>query len=259
MTICVSRQSEQRCTGGEGGRAHDRAPSVLLVEDAPLVSTSLAPALEARGYTVKRVAGSDRGVAEALAGAYDLVLLAAARGSGVAVCRAIRSRTAVPLVVVGPVDSEDECIAGLEAGADDWVRPAVTPREVAARIDAVLRRTRGDAQRDLTLQDIEIRVVEHDVVVAGRYVELTAREFEVLRYLAERAGEVVTRRRLLADVWGMEFPGGTRTVDVHIAQVRRKLGRPGVIRTVRGVGYKALQFPGQAGRAAAPPADVAAG
>jgi DNA-binding response OmpR family regulator len=102
-------------------------------------------------------------------------------------------------------------------------------------------------------------VAEHDVVVAGRHVELTAREFEVLRYLAERAGQVVTRQRLLADVWGMEFPGGTRTVDVHIAQVRRKLGRPGAIRTVRGVGYKALRFPGQAERSAGRPAEAATG
>jgi DNA-binding response OmpR family regulator len=232
---------------------------VLLVEDGALASTTLARALAAKGFRVERVRGADEGVTEALRGPYDLVLLAVTESSGVGACRAIRARATLPVIVVSPGDDETERVAGLEAGADDYVRSPFTAREVVARVGAVLRRTRGRARRDLTLQDVEIHVAAHDVVVAGRHVELTAREFEVLCYLAERAGEVVTRQRLLADVWGMEFPGGTRTVDVHIAQVRRKLDRPGAIRTVRGVGYKALHFPGQAERSAARPAEAAAG
>lgn len=232
---------------------------MLLVEDGALASTTLARALGAKGFSVERVRGGDEGVSAALRGPHDLVLLVLTESSGVGACRAIRARATVPVIVVGPGDDEAERVAGLEAGADDYVRSPFTAREVVARVDAVLRRVCGRARRDLTLQDIEIHVAEHDVVVAGRHVELTAREFEVLRYLSERAGEVVTRQRLLTDVWGMEFPGGTRTVDVHIAQVRRKLGRPGAIRTVRGVGYKALRFPGQAGRPVAPSAKAATG
>ncbi len=243
----------------EEGRDPGRAGAVLLVEDGALASATLARALGAKGFSAERVRGADEGVAAALRGPYDLVLLALTESSGIGACRAIRARATVPVIVVSPFDDEAERVAGLEAGADDYVRSPFTAREVVARVDAVLRRTCGRARRDLVLQDIEIHVAEHDVVVAGRYVELTAREFEVLRYLAERAGQVVTRQRLLADVWGMEFPGGTRTVDVHIAQVRRKLGRPGAIRTVRGVGYKALRFPGQAERSAGRPAEAAAG
>jgi len=243
----------------EGGRAPGHAGAVLLVEDGALASTTLARALGAKGFSVERVRGADEGIAAAVSGPYHLVLLALAEGSGVDVCRTIRARATVPVIVVSPGDDEAERVAGLEAGADDHVRSPFTAREVVARVDAVLRRTCGRAWHDLVLQDIEIHVAEHDVVVAGRHVELTAREFEVLRYLAERAGQVVTRQRLLADVWGMEFPGGTRTVDVHIAQVRRKLGRPGAIRTVRGVGYKALHFPGQAERPAGRLAEAATG
>ncbi|MEE4276453.1 MAG: response regulator transcription factor [Thermoleophilia bacterium] len=243
----------------EEGHAPGRADAVLLVEDGALASATLARALRAKGFSAERVRGADEGVAAAHRGPYDLVLLALTEDSGVDACRAIRAQATVPVIVVSPVDDEAERVAALEAGADDCVRSPFTAREVVARVDAVLRRTCGRARRDLVLQDIEIRVAEHDVVVAGRHVELTAREFEVLRYLAERAGQVVTRQRLLADVWGMEFPGGTRTVDVHIAQLRRKLGRPGAIRTVRGVGYKALHFPGQAERSDGRPAEAAAG
>ena len=260
VTVSGQRAYPSRLANdGGAARGPDHAAAVLLVEDGALPSTTLSRALETNGFAVRRVQGGDAGVTEAVSRPYDLVLLALTEDSGVSACRALRARAALPVIVVSPVDDEDERIAGLEAGADDYVWAPFSVREVVARVNAVLRRARTRATRDLILQDVQVRVAEHVVVVAGRHVELTAREFEVLRYLAERAGEVVTRQRLLADVWGMEFPGGTRTVDVHIAQVRRKLGRPGAIRTVRGVGYKALHFPGQAERSAARSAEAAAG
>ena len=237
---------------GDGASREAPKPgaSLLVVDDGVPSSARLVRSLAAQGFRVERVQSDRDDVAKASHGAYALVVLALGEGRGVDACRALRARSAVPVMVVSPGDDEDERIAALGAGADDAVRSSTSEREIAARVAAVLRRTRGLPERDLTLQDIDIRVAGHDVVVAGRRVELTAREFDVLRYLVERAGTVVTRQRLLADVWGMEFPGGTRTVDVHIAQLRRKLGRPGAIRTVRGVGYKALRFPGQGERQA---------
>jgi len=241
----------ERGAGSEG--------AVLLVEDSGVVSTTLARMLETNGFSVRQVHGGDTGVAEARRRSYDLVLLALSAASGVALCREIRAHAGLPVIVVSPCDDEDDRVAGLESGADDYVCSPCSPREVTARVRAVLRRTRPHGPQNVKLQDVDIRVVEHEVVVDGRRIELTAREFDVLRYLAERAGRVITRERLLSDVWGMEFPGGTRTVDVHIAQVRRKLRRPGVIRTVRGVGYKALRFPGQVEQPDAAPPEAAAG
>jgi len=226
------------------------ARTVLLVADGTVDIAGPTRALEGKGFAVRRVRDVEHGVVAALADPYDLVLVAVGERAGVSVCRRIRARAPVPVLIVSPAHEEPGRVAGLEAGADDCVSAPVTGREVAARVEAVLRRGRAPARRRLELQDVEILVAEREVVVAGRPVELTAREFDVLCYLAERAGEVVTRRRLLTDVWGLEDPGETRTVDVHIAQLRRKLGRPGAIRTVRGVGYKALPFPGQNGRTA---------
>jgi DNA-binding response OmpR family regulator len=217
---------------------------VLLVEDPEVASDALAQTLENSGFAVQRASGARTGAAGASRRSHDLVLLVLGEGSGADIVAELRQRTGLPVIVLSPSAEEADRVAGLEAGADDYVGQSYSRREVAARVAAVLRRTRPRGPRRIRLQDIEIRVPEHEVLVDGRRVELTAREFDVLRYLAERAGQVITRERLLEDVWGMQFPGGTRTVDVHIAQVRRKLGRPGVIRTVRGVGYKALHFPG---------------
>jgi DNA-binding response OmpR family regulator len=244
-----------------GDQAEERAGTqgvVLLIEDAGIASSTLVRTLEDNGFEVQRAQAGEADVAATLRRTHDLVLLALHEGSGADLCRAIRARSDLPVIIVSPCGGESDRVSGLESGADDYVCMPYSPREVAARVSAVLRRTRPPVARTVKLQDVDIRVPEHEVVVDGRRVELTAREFDVLKYLAERAGQVVTRERLLQDVWGMEFPGGTRTVDVHIAQVRRKLGRPGVIRTVRGVGYKALHFPGQAERSDAGEPEAAA-
>ena len=158
---------------------------------------------------------------------------------GFEVCRAIRSCSRVPIVMLTARDEEVDRVTGLELGADDYVTKPFSPRELVARVHAVLRRAEPDTGADqLVAGDVVLDRRRRSVAVAGADVELTAREFDLLWHLAERPGIVVGRERLLDRVWGLEFPGGTRTVDVHVGQLRRKLGRPQLLRTVRGSGYK---------------------
>jgi DNA-binding response OmpR family regulator len=126
-------------------------------------------------------------------------------------------------------------------GADDYLTKPFSPRELAARIKAILRRTEPNAGRDvLSLGDVTLNRETHDVTADGRSIDLTAKEFDLLAYFLANPGAVLSREVLLDRVWGVEYPGGTRTVDVHVAQLRRKLGRPTLIRTLRGSGYKAV-------------------
>ena len=158
---------------------------------------------------------------------------------GFDVCRAIRSSSALPVVMLTARDEEVDRVAGLELGADDYVTKPFSPRELTARVRAVLRRVEPDpGGARLEAGDVVLDRDARTVTVAGTELELTAREFDLLWHLAARPGLVVSRAQLLDRVWGMAFPGGTRTVDVHVAQLRRKLDRPGLIRTVRGSGYK---------------------
>jgi two-component system response regulator RegX3 len=160
---------------------------------------------------------------------------------GLEVCRRIRAASAVPLIMLTARDEEVDRVVGLELGADDYVSKPFSPRELMARVKAVLRRTEPErqAQRMRSLGDVTLNCTTHEVLVAGRSVELTNREFDLLAFFLENAGIVLSREQLLDRVWGMEYPGGTRTVDVHVAQLRRKLERPDLIRTIIGSGYKA--------------------
>jgi DNA-binding response OmpR family regulator len=138
-------------------------------------------------------------------------------------------------------DEESDRIVGLEVGADDYLVKPFSPRELAARIKAILRRADPPpTQERLELGDVALDRETHDVTSGGDTVELTAKEFDLLAYFLANPGAVLSRDVLLDRVWGVEYPGGTRTVDVHVAQLRRKLGRPTLIRTLRGSGYKAV-------------------
>jgi DNA-binding response OmpR family regulator len=160
---------------------------------------------------------------------------------GFEVCRRLRARTGVPILILTARDDEVDRVAGLEAGADDYVTKPFSPRELAARVKAILRRGGqiGAASGPiLAARDVRLDDAARTVTVGGTAVELTPREFNLLAALLAHPNVVLTRDRLLELAWGGGFPGGTRTVDVHIAQLRGKLDRPGLVETARGIGYK---------------------
>ena len=162
---------------------------------------------------------------------------------GFDVCRGIRARSTVPILMLTARDEEADRVAGLELGADDYVAKPFSPRELAARVKALLRRSQPAARRDETLEARRrsrrhARAGGHGGRRAGRTDGQGVRPADLL---ARERGIVVSRDQLLDRVWGMTYAGGTRTVDVHVAQLRRKLGRPDAIRTFRGSGYKAIR------------------
>jgi DNA-binding response OmpR family regulator len=158
---------------------------------------------------------------------------------GLQLCR--RAGGSVPTVMLTDGDEEPDRVAGVELSADDFVSKPFPPRELVARVRTVLRRAESGRANDVvTLGTITLSRSRREVRVGGREVVLTPKEFDLLAHLIERPGVVVSRGALLADVWGFLLPGETRTVEVHVGQVRKKLGDPSLIRTVRGVGYKAV-------------------
>jgi DNA-binding response OmpR family regulator len=158
---------------------------------------------------------------------------------GFEVCRRIRAGSNVPIIMLTARDDEPDRVAGLEIGADDYVAKPFSPRELSARIKAILRRSEQRSEDEvLSARDIVLRRDSREVTVGSASVELTSKEFDLLACFLEHPGIVLSRERLLDLVWGMTYPGGTRTVDMHVAQLRRKLDDSEGIRTVRGAGYK---------------------
>jgi len=217
------------------------AHTVLLVEDEETIGRLVQTYLERSGYAVVWVRSGEEALTELVRHPIRLVVLDIGLPGidGFDVCRRVRARSSVPIVMLTARDEEVDRVAGLELGADDYVPKPFSPRELTARIKAVLRRTSPRSEEDvLTAGDVTLFRPEREVTVGGETLELTTKEFDLLAYLMENAGIVLTRNQLLDAVWGTTFPGGTRTVDQHVAQVRRKLDRPSLIQTVRGTGYK---------------------
>ena len=218
--------------------------TVLLVEDEDSIGALVRTYLGRDGYRVVWVRSGEEALVELVRHPVRLVLLDIGLPGmdGFEVCRQIRTRSSVPILMLTARDEEPDRVAGLELGADDYVPKPFSPRELAARVKAILRRAEPSQHETvLALGDVVVDLDGRDVTVAGEPVELTAKEFDLLAYFLECHGIVLSRDRLLDRVWGMSYPGGTRTVDVHVGQLRRKLGRPELIRTVRGAGYKAVQ------------------
>jgi DNA-binding response OmpR family regulator len=219
------------------------AGTVLLVEDEPSVGELVRGYLGRDGYRVIWVRSGEEGLAELERHPIRIVILDIGLPGmdGFEVCRAIRGRSQVPILMLTARDEEPDRVIGLEVGADDYLTKPFSPRELAARIKAILRRSEPQPGNDLLeLGDVMLNRGTHDVTINGRSVELTAKEFDLLAFFLSNPGAVLSRDVLLDRVWGVEYPGGTRTVDVHVAQLRRKLGRPNLIRTLRGSGYKAV-------------------
>ena len=220
------------------------AGNILLVEDEPSVGELVRGYLSRDGYRVVWVRTGEEALVELERHQIRMVLLdiGLPGKDGFEICRDIRTRSQVPILMLTARDEEPDRIVGLEVGADDYLTKPFSPRELVARMKAIFRRTEPQERHSsFSLGDVMLDKESHDVTVAGKPVELTAKEFDLLAFFMANAGLVVSRDVLLDRVWGQEYPGGTRTVDVHVAQLRRKLGRPDLIRTLRGTGYKAIQ------------------
>jgi DNA-binding response OmpR family regulator len=208
--------------------------TVVLVEDEESIGNLVRAYLVRDGFTVRWLRSGEEALAELRCRKAEIVILDIGLPGidGFEVCRQIRAHSDVPILMLTARDEEPDRVAGLELGADDYVPKPFSPRELVARVKAILRRGR---QRGPVELDRDTR----EVSVEGRGLELTGKEFALLATFIENAGLVLSRDRLLDEVWGMTYPGGTRTVDVHVAQLRRKLGVSDLIHTVRGAGYKA--------------------
>ncbi len=218
---------------------------VLVAEDERPIADLLGMYLRREGFGVEIAAtGPDALAAARRLHPVAVVLDVGLPGmDGTQVCQTLRAEgSTVPILFCTARDDEIDRVLGLEMGGDDYITKPFSPREVVARVKAVLRRTGSGGEpedRPLVLGEIELNRARHRVTVSGAPVELTATEFDLLAYLMARPGRVVTRDQLLSAVWGYSAAAGTRTVDVHVAQVRAKLGAASPIRTVRGVGYSA--------------------
>ena len=217
---------------------------VLLVEDEENLASLVEAYLEQEGYSVVSVGTGAEALQAVEQSPVRLVVLDLNLPDmdGLDVCRQLRIRSQVPVVMLTARDEEADRLAGLGAGADDYLGKPFSPKELVARMKAVLRRSEPSAQDDvLALGDVVVHRGAREVAVNGDRIELRPKEFDLLAYLIQNRGVVVSRDLLLERVWGFDYAGGTRTVDVHVAQLRRKLGRPELIQTIRGAGYKAVQ------------------
>ena len=209
---------------------------VLVVEDDPSVAEPLIQGLHRHGFQTQWVAYASQALATAAAMDVVILDLGLPDADGLDVLRELRRTSDVPVIITTARGDEADRIVGLELGADDYVVKPFSVRELAARIRAVGRRRRTEAV--LSGNRIHLDRGRREVTVDGAPVELTAKEFDLLAVLAEEPGRAVPRQELFARVWDPVWVGTGKTLDVHVASLRRKLGDPELIRTVRGVGYR---------------------
>jgi DNA-binding response OmpR family regulator len=218
---------------------------ILVVEDDPAIAEPLVAGLARNGFEPTHV-DTGRGALEQVEGT-ELVLLDLGLPDldGAEVCRRIRDRSAVPVIVVSARSDEVDRVLLLEMGADDYVVKPFGLRELIARIRAVSRRSgAGDAApQRLEVGALVVDLRTHEVAIAGAPIELTPKEFDLLAHLASDPGAALTRRSILEEVWDANWYGSAKTLDVHVASLRRKLGHPEWIQAVRGVGFKLVVDP----------------
>jgi two-component system response regulator RegX3 len=221
--------------------------TILLVEDEASLSEPLAFLLQKEGYSVSIAEDGRRAVELFTQGEFSLVLLdlMLPELSGVEVCRAIRSTSQVPIIMLTAKDSEVDIVVGLELGADDYVTKPYSSRELLARIKAVLRRhVPSDEGDDALLKSghLMLDADRHTLTVNGTMTAIPLKEFELLEYLMRNAGRVLTRGQIIDRIWGSDYFGDTKTLDVHIKRIRSRIevdpANPELILTVRGLGYR---------------------
>ena len=217
--------------------------TIVVVEDETAIADLLDLYLRREGFRVVLAADADRGAELVATERPVLVILdVGLPGStdGLGLCRQIRERGATPILMLTARDSEIDRVVGLELGADDYVTKPFSPREVVARVKAILRRASAApvATSRLSHGAVAVDATRRDVTVNGETIALTTREFDLLAYLLQHVGVVLSRQQLLDGVWGPGWYGDERTVDVHVRQLRRKLGEGFELTTVWGVGYR---------------------
>jgi len=222
------------------------ARTILVVDDEPTLRETLAEALDADGFRVVTAADGREALARFREHRPELVVLdlMLPELSGIEVCRIIRQESDVPILMLTAKSSEVDKIVGLELGADDYVTKPFSLRELSARIRALLRRSEQVASEGLatvTVGDLTVDLAGHRLLRDGEVVPLKPKVFELLAFLVRHPGQVFSREQLLEQVWGYEYAGETRTVDVHVHWLRTAIepdpASPAVIQTVRGVGY----------------------
>lgn len=223
--------------------------TVLVVDDEPSIVTLLKFNLEQAGYDVLTAEDGRKGLDTALKEKPDLIVLDLMLPGmdGMDVCKALRQeKLNTPILMLTAKDDEFDKILGLELGADDYLTKPFSPREVVARVKAILRRSQFEdveqSEQVIKIGDLEIHLERYDVYFKGEQLVLTPKEFELLLYLANHRGKVLSRDQLLNGVWDFQYDGDTRIVDVHISHLREKIEsdtkKPVYIRTIRGFGYK---------------------
>ena len=225
-------------------RVKSDAGTIVVVEDDPNIADLVDLYLRREGFRVLQTADGEKGLElvdreRARLAILDVGLPGAI--DGLEVCRRLHARGSTPVLMLTARDGEIDRVLGLELGADDYVTKPFSPRELVARVKAILRRTDGPsrpAPEVITVGTVEVDTGRREARADGKEVPLTTREFDLLQFLAENAGLALTRRQLLEGVWGPDWYGDERTVDVHVRQLRKKLGAGLPLATVWGVGYR---------------------
>jgi DNA-binding response OmpR family regulator len=222
--------------------------TILVVDDERNIVTLVRLYLEKEGFNVVAASDGEQALVQFERSDPDLVVLDVMlpKLDGFEVCRELRRRGDVPILMLTARSEDIDAIVGLELGADDYVTKPFNPRALVARVKAILRRTDVTAKggRPIQVGDLRIDPRRREASVGDRRLDLRAREFDLLAALARDPGVVLSRDALLEDVWGTDFPGETRTVDVHVAEVRKKLGDDGPqVETIRGIGYRLVPPP----------------
>ena len=227
------------------GRLTGMSRSVLIIEDDPRIRRMLQMTLQREGLQVTEAESGEDGLARLGERSFDVILLdlMLPGKDGFEVCREIRRSSNTPVIMVTARSDSHDVVAGLEAGADDYVSKPFVVKELSARIRALARRTRAPEPRvRLTIGDVEISPAEGTVARNGELLNLTRTEFRLLCELAAEPGRVLSRVELLERVWGYDYFGDSRLVDVHIRRLRKKIepdpGNPTLVTTVRGMGYR---------------------
>lgn len=229
--------------------------SVLIIEDEPTLATLLSYNLKQQGYETKVINDGTEGMREALDQSYDLILLDIMLPgmNGFEVLSEIRKQgNKTPVIILTARDTEEEVVAGLTSGADDYMTKPFGVAELFARVSAVMRRTQSGAMLDDAEPDEQMIVSgelvvypeKYEATVAGKPITLRPKEFELLHYFVQHPGIVITREQLMDVVWGFDFAGGQRTVDVHVSTLRKKIEtdqKSVEIVSIRGIGYKFVQ------------------